>query len=106
MRSGHICLACQIASAVFTPELREDDSASALRVAHHRHGLAPQPRVEVLGDARVEGVHVDMHDDPVAHGTSSLPKGNMCLIIVNLYDAPDRLFSQSTDCVIFGVEKV
>ncbi len=89
------------AAGLRLPGLREDDSVPALGVARHRHGLAPQPRVEVLGDARVEGVHVDMHDDPVAHGTSSLSNGNKCSILVNPYDAPDRLFSQSNRLWIF-----
>ena len=63
-------LGCLHASSLGLVRLREYDAVSLFRVACDRDRLAAQRRIEVLRNRRIEGVHVYVHDDAIAHGTS------------------------------------
>ena len=63
-------LGCLHANSLGLARLREDDAIPLFRVACDRDRLATQRWIEVLCNRRIEGVHVYVHDDAIAHGTS------------------------------------
>ena len=63
-------LGCLHASSLGLARLREDDAVPLFRIARDRDRLAAQRRIEVLRDRCVESIHVYVHDDAIAHGTS------------------------------------